>query len=174
MNRFALTLPLILVASLAAADSPRKLTMSEQVDYLHRNLGIIKSVVGNSISLAGTKDPLDRAKACSKTAADLVREIESTDDSARAAELAFHLRKLLMQGVAAHLVAARQDIPVGVSKERDLREAQTNIVKELSALEEQLRSVPANDNIDRAVEWVREGRLEVERAVTWPKQEFAK
>jgi hypothetical protein len=171
MNRFALTLPLILFASLAAADSPRRLTMDEQVDYLHRNLGIIKSVVGNSLSLAGAKGPLDRAKACSKTAVDLVREIESTDDSARAAELAFHLRKLLSEGVAVNLAAAHKEIPEGVSMERDLREVQSNTVKELLALEEQLRAGPANDNYDRATEWVREGRMEVERAVPRPKKE---
>jgi hypothetical protein len=175
MNRFAVSLPLILFASLAAADSPRRLTIAEQVDYLHRNMGLIKSVVGSSLSLAGAEHPLDRADACSKTAADLSQEIQKTDDSARAAELAFHLRKLLSQGVAANLTAARNDTTIAsTSRETVLRDVQNRTVKEMRSLEDILLAAPANDDLDRAILWVREGRSDVEKAVTWPKKETEK
>jgi hypothetical protein len=177
MNRFVLALPLILFASLAAADSPRWLTTAEQAGYLHQNLGLIRSVVGNSLSLAGTKGPLDRADACGKTAVDLSREIQQAADageSARAAELALHLRKLLTQGVAANLKDAHKDIPPGVSDEQRLRKIQEDTVMELRSLEEHLPASSAGDDVDLTIHRVREGRVEVEKAVVWPKSETEK
>jgi hypothetical protein len=173
MNRFALALPLILCATLAAADSPRWLTASEQAAYLHRNLGLIQSIVGDSLSLAREEDRLKRADACGKTAADLSREIQEaidTDDQTRAAELALHLRRLLTHGVAANLKDARKDIPPGVSEEERLRDIQKRIVDELRLLEERLPASSTNDDLDRTIQRIREGRLEVEKAVEWPKE----
>jgi hypothetical protein len=174
MNRFAFALPLILFASFAAADSPRRLSTAEQAEQLHRNLGLIQSVVGDSLSLARDEDRLKRAEVCIKTAADLSREIQQAvdaDDSARAAELALHLRKLLTQGVVANLKDARKAIPPGVSEEDRLRDIQKRIVDDMRSLEEHLPASSANDDLDLTIRRVREGRLDVEKAVDWPKKE---
>jgi len=138
MNRFVLALPLILFASLAAADSPRRLTVAEQAGYLHRNLGLIRSVVGNGLSLAREDDRLKRADACSSTAVDLCHEIQQAADageSARAAELALLLRKLLTQGVADNLAAAHAAVEQrGSSQEQLIQKSQERIVGEVRAL----------------------------------------
>jgi hypothetical protein len=177
MNRFLCALPLILFASLAAADSPRRLTTAEQADYLHRNLGLITSVVSNSLAQARDDAPLDRADACGKTAADLVLEIrQATDahDSARAAELAHHLRRLLTQGVAANLSAARAAMPSGSAGEERLQKIQQRTINELRSLEEHLPAASTDDDMDRTIQAVRDGREKVEKAVTWPKKETEK
>jgi hypothetical protein len=177
MNRFVFALPLILCASLAAADSPRRLSIAEQAASLQQNLGLIRSVVGNSLSLAREEDRLKRADACSKTAADLCREIQhaaDAGDSARAAELALHLRKLLTQGVSSILKDAHKDIPPGVSDEQRLREIQERTVNELRSLEEHLPASSTSDDLDLTIHRVREGRVEVEKAVVWPKNETEK
>jgi hypothetical protein len=175
MNRFVISLPLILIASLAAADSPRQLTLAEQADYLHRNLGLIKSVVGNSLALAHEDTPLKRAEACSKTAAVLGGEIQqATDahDSARAAELALHLRKLLTQGVAANLAAA--GVPPGSTDEAPLQQIQKDTVKDMRALEEHLPPPSTDADLERTIQRVREGRVQVEKAVKRQKKESEK
>src|SRR5438067_500789 len=107
MSRFFLSSTVFLIlAALAAADSPPWQSSSEQARHLERNAGLIEKLVDDGLELANQNNALDRAKACGIIATRLTAAIEKAaedKDAARAAELSQHLRVVLQRGIAANL-----------------------------------------------------------------------
>jgi hypothetical protein len=157
----------VLFASLALADLQGAPSAAARVELLRRNLGLIESVVQNSIALAGADNALNRADACGTLAKRLAEEIrEAKDDPSRAIELAEYLKVVLKQGVAANLVAARPAIPSGSNDETRLYAIQDGTASEMRNLE---KILPADGEVLDDLKWtlraVQDGRAEVEKAV---------
>jgi hypothetical protein len=158
----------VLFASLALADLQSGLSSVVRAELLRRNRGLIEIVIQNSIALAGTDNPLNRAHACGILATRLADEIRANNanEADRAVELAEYLGVVLKVGVAANLAAARPGIPSGSNDEQRLYDVQDKTAETMRALEAFLPADGAAlDDSQRTRRAVHEGLAEVEKAV---------
>ncbi len=164
-----LLLPVAMAAGLALADPPiAGPTPADRLRQFQRNQKLIGKLVKSGLELAGEEDPLRRADSCNRLAKELTQEIQrlvAGRARARADELGRHLEALLVRGVAGNLTLARTNLPPDSPRHPELRRLRDEALSVMLPLEEQLKRVPSQEQLQGVVQAVTKGRVEVERAV---------
>jgi hypothetical protein len=135
-------LALVLTAGLTAlvgAEGPRRPTAVEQKDLLKLNQKLLADLIDKGVALSGVQSPLERADSCQQIAVRLNDELKRTNDAARGAELARHLRGVIEDGVAGNLRQARKQIPAGSQEEKTLFEKRVEAKKLLVEVDSYLK-----------------------------------
>jgi hypothetical protein len=161
----------------AAPDTrPVLLNPVEQARQFQQNCGLILALVNSSIRLAAEADPLARAdvliqrNGVTERLAQEIQQAAVNRDGARAAELGQHYRSVLRGGVAANLTSASRIVQPGSTGEQDMRRIGARAVAVCEPVQQQLQlaaeDLATRDDMQRAWQAVRDGRSEVERALS--------
>jgi hypothetical protein len=139
---------------------------AERLRQWRRDEELIRELVEKGIQLSREEDPLGRAGQCRGLADLLLREIRraaAAGDGDRVHVLGGQLQAVLETGVAANLRSARAGIAPGSKRERIFRE----FGRQVRRLEKELGSAPSPrpEDLRSALEAVRKGRAEVEKAI---------
>jgi hypothetical protein len=170
VGAFALAL-LILTAGAGAESPPGRPPAAEQAQRFQKNQGLIEALVHGGLHLAAKEEPLERARSCKIVVEQFAVEIGLAADNregGRVKELGQHLRALLEDGVAINLTVARGNIPPGSAREKQLHEVRAGLEALTSPLQERLRLVKDNDDVQQAFRDLAHGRDKVTRAIELP------
>jgi hypothetical protein len=143
---------------------------AEAARQFQRDRLLVVALVEGGLRLAVEEDALKRADACSRLADPLARAIKQAaldKDAGRATSLGYHLKALLIQGVARNVGLARKTMLTGSPREAELRRLGEQTVRFTKPAEEGLSNLAAGDpeQIAPVLLAVHQGRAEVERAV---------
>lgn len=144
---------------------------AQRLEQRRRNLPLLGSLVDGSLKLVRPDDPgpLRRAERCLDPVRAVgrdVREAAEANEGARAAELADDLSRLLREGVAANLEAARRQTPPGSTLEADMRRVFEQAEQAVLPARDTLRRVAQGDagDLRHAYQTVRAAWASLEQA----------
>jgi hypothetical protein len=159
----------ILVAPLAAEDSPIPVTTAEQARRFEQDLPLLQCLIDASVRLADTEDPFRRAQDCEalgeKLAAALTEAVEKSDRD-RISELSEHLYAVLTQGLTPNLRTLASQVPAGSTPAREMQALALRMQQDLERLEERLEkenSRVGTPTVEQATRLVREARSQMLR-----------
>ncbi|VTR99701.1 hypothetical protein [Tuwongella immobilis] len=135
---------LALICAVVGAQSPPQLSVLDQNRLLQRNRELLRELVGRSLELAKSTDPLAKLGSCQPIVAKLTDEIRiasEANDLPRVIELGKHLDKLLLDGVTPNVQRARGRITRGSQDERKFIEVRDQILQSVAPIES---AIPAN------------------------------
>ncbi len=143
--------------------SARAAAENERLRQFQQNRELIQKLVRSGVDLAGEKDRFKRVEYCNKLAESLTAEMQQAardKDGTRFEELGRHLRTL-QHGMADNV----KSLPAQDDKIPALEKYLMGTIK---PLEDQLQQAPDKDkqqDVQRALQGVREGQAEVENAL---------
>jgi hypothetical protein len=141
---------------------------AERVQQLQQNLELIERLVQSSLSLAGAADALKRAVVCGTLAKVFAHEVglaASSRDGPRALELGGHFQEVLRRGVGENLTVARREIPVGSTRDEEMRQVGDELDAAAKPVEKALSRAAedATPEMDEALKAVVDGRADLQR-----------
>jgi hypothetical protein len=157
----------VLAACALAQDTSDQRPLAERVQRFRRNQGLIKNLVQSGLRIAAAEDPLDRAEQCKSVVQLLVDEISSTADGDdddrefRITEMGEHLQLFVKKGLVEKLREARNSIPIGSAKEKELHLARDNTRQMTESLQPRLQKVKGSAKMLQDLERLQK---EMERA----------